>query len=109
MNFKQETLHKLEAHQKKIEDIKFIQCSDFKVSNTVNEILELMNFDYDNGYGWAVIRDDLVIVGNDWWLERHENDGSEWWEYKEQPKPLTEQLKINNYQKLLDKHYVFSL
>ena len=28
---------------------------------------------------------DLIIVGEDWWLERHEYDCSEWWEYKTLP------------------------
>jgi hypothetical protein len=27
----------------------------------------------------------LEIVGDDWWLERHEYDGAEWWEYKTKP------------------------
>ena len=26
-----------------------------------------------------------MVVGNNWWLERHEYDGSEWWEYKQFP------------------------
>lgn len=30
-----------------------------------------------------------MIVGDDWWMERHEYDGSEWWEFKELPKKPT--------------------
>lgn len=40
---------------------------------------------YDNGFGCAEIRSDLVIVGWNWWLERAEYDGSEWWELKIKP------------------------
>ena len=40
---------------------------------------------YDNGFGCAEIRSDLVIVGWNWWLERREYDGSEWWELKIKP------------------------
>jgi hypothetical protein len=27
----------------------------------------------------------IIVVGKDWWLERHEYDGSEWWEFKTMP------------------------
>jgi hypothetical protein len=40
---------------------------------------------YDNGFGCAEIRSDLVIVGWNWWLERAEYDGLEWWELKIKP------------------------
>lgn len=34
---------------------------------------------------------DLLVVGNNWWLERHNYDGSEWWEFKRLPtRPLSE-------------------
>lgn len=41
--------------------------------------------EYDCGFGAAKIPSDLVVCGVDWWLERHEYDGSEWWELKELP------------------------
>lgn len=40
---------------------------------------------YSAGYGAVEIRSDLVIVGWNWWLERAEYDGSEWWELKTKP------------------------
>lgn len=43
------------------------------------------NTEYDSGYGGTEVATDLLIVGNDFWLERHEYDGSEWWEYKTMP------------------------
>jgi len=49
--------------------------------------------DYDNGFGGAEIASDLVVVGDGWWLERHEYDGSEWWEHKQlPPKPSAHAL-----------------
>ena len=45
-------------------------------------------FNYDNGFGGAEVHGDLKIVGNDWWMERGEYDGSEWWEFKTLPKLL---------------------
>lgn len=40
---------------------------------------------YDAGYGSADIALDLVVVGDTWWLERSENDGSEEWVFKTIP------------------------
>ena len=28
---------------------------------------------------------DLKIIGKDWWMERREYDGAEWWEFKKAP------------------------
>lgn len=53
------------------------------------EFKELADFDYDNGFGGHEVNSKLVVVGNNWWLERGEYDGSEWWEFKTLPeKPL---------------------
>lgn len=46
----------------------------------------LANKDYDRGFGGQEVCKDLIIVGKNWWLERHDYDGSEWWEYKTMPK-----------------------
>ncbi len=43
------------------------------------------HFIYNNGYGRIEIDPCLVVVGEDWWLERAEYDGSEWWEFKTPP------------------------
>ena len=40
---------------------------------------------YDAGFGSDEINETLIIVGKDWWLERHEYDGSEWFEFKKLP------------------------
>lgn len=44
-----------------------------------------LDYNYDDGYGSAEVNPSLVIVGDDWWLERNEYDGSEWWEFKSLP------------------------
>ena len=86
VNFKEETLDTLEDYNKTWEGVRFIQGKNFSVANSKEEFLKLMDFEYDSGYGAPEIATDLIIVGEDWWLERHEYDGSEWWEYKELPK-----------------------
>ena len=51
------------------------------------------NINYDESYGRQEINETLKIVGKDWWLERHEYDGSEWWEFKQKPK-LDEKVEL---------------
>lgn len=97
-NFKDETLSILATNGKTWNDVKFIQGDDFKVSNNKDELLELMNFEYDDGYGAPQIAEDLIIVGDNWWLERGEYDGSEWWEYKETPRPNLKLKEIKRFQ-----------
>lgn len=41
---------------------------------------------YYSGYGTQEIASDLVVVGDNWWLEREEYDGAENWAYKKYPK-----------------------
>ena len=52
---------------------------------TVKEFLEHANVEYNDRYGLEEINTKLILVGKDFWLERHEYDGSEWWEYKSMP------------------------
>lgn len=40
---------------------------------------------YNPSWGHLEINMSLVVVGKDFWLERHEYDGSEWWEFKTLP------------------------
>lgn len=44
------------------------------------------DYNYHSGYdGGIEVNASLVIVGADWWMERHDYDGSEWWEFKTLP------------------------
>lgn len=87
-NLKSETLEILKKYNKSYFDIKWVGCRSFKIS--IEEFWELADRMYDAGYGNAEVAEDLLVVGENWWLERHEYDGAEWWEYKEIPeKPET--------------------
>ena len=46
--------------------------------------LNLLNFDYDSGYGGQELYG-TVWLTNSTWLSRGEYDGSEWWEHNELP------------------------
>lgn len=75
---------------KNLDDIKFITCDD-KLISREDFLVFAINLNYNDGYGGVKINLSLKIVGNNWWLERHEYDGSEWFEFKTIPiKPLIE-------------------
>ena len=83
VNLKLETIEVLQEQGKTIEDIVWVGCKQFKIP--VEKFLEIANRYYDNGFGGQEVAVDLIVVGKDFWLERHDYDGSEWWEYKEMP------------------------
>jgi hypothetical protein len=86
--FLQETIEALEDCGKTPQDVLYI-INDVYESATWEEFAKMADFKYDSGFGTANIDLCLRIVGDNWWLERHEYDGSEWWEFKTlPPKPI---------------------
>lgn len=82
-NLKYETIKILSKYDKMPQDIKWVGCNSFKIP--IEEFWKLADRIYDAGYGGQEVAKDLIVVGDNWWLERHEYDGAEWWEYKELP------------------------
>lgn len=83
MNLLKETLDYLARHGKSSADVLWCGNSEFKFDWTT--FTHLANQEYDEGHGVNEVSMDLKVVGKDFWLERHEYDGSEWWEFKQQP------------------------
>ncbi len=86
MNLLEETKVILESNGKNLFDVLWFGTKEvvFDV-----DIQKLFSVDYDNGFGEQEILPELIVVGEDWWLERHEYDGSERWEFKTMPvKPV---------------------
>ena len=77
-------------------DVDWVGISNRKIT-TFSEFEKLAkNIDYDRGFGSQKINPELIIVLKDGsWFERAEYDGSEWFEFKQNPvkntnaKPLT--------------------
>ena len=90
-NLLTETKEILKDNGKNIFDILWYGTKDFVVSS---DIQKLFDFEYDDGYGIEEIPLGLLLVGEDFWLERHEYDGSEWWEYKCIPTKPTQVKEI---------------
>ena len=93
MNLLEETKAILENNDKSLKDIEWIGTSKHYVNK--EKALELFDKEYDSGYGAQEVATNLKVVGKDWWLERHEYDGSEWWEMKKMPIKPDEELQIN--------------
>lgn len=91
-NLKEETIDKLHRSGKDISDIVWIGCKDFKIP--VDLFWKLADKSYDAGYGSQKVATDLLVVGDNWWLERAEYDGSEWWEFKTSPVEPIETIKV---------------
>lgn len=91
-NLLQETTEELIACGKTWDDVLWIGGSEFTIS--VEDFKKLANREYDSGYGAQEVATDLKIVGKDWWMERGEYDGSEWWDYKEYPTKSSEQKSV---------------
>jgi len=94
MNLLKETEKILKQNRKSLDDIKWVGCTthdwhdwkQFDGIKTKSEFIKWADFEYDNGYGLAKEEVSLTVAGDDWWLERHGYDGSEWWEFKTLPK-----------------------
>jgi hypothetical protein len=83
-NLLTETIEELKYNGLVPEDVIFCSVHDNYFS--WKDFEALANVTYDSGFGIAEIDSSLMVVGKDWWLERHEYDGSEWWEFKRLPK-----------------------
>lgn len=92
-NLWEETIRKLAVHDKNFDDVMYIQGSDFGITKENFEQVAKKTI-YNSDFGSAEVAEDLVIVGDNWWLERHEYDGAEWWEYKETPKQINEVKEV---------------
>lgn len=94
-NLWEETEIMLTAHEKTFKDVKYIQGSNFGITKENFERVAKKS-KYYSGFGAPEVAEDLVVVGDNWWVERHEYDGSEWWEYKEKPKQISEIKEVSH-------------
>lgn len=91
VNLKSETIEQLKDNGKTPDDVRWVGGATAKYENptslrmTWDTFAKHADFDYDTGYGGEQVNLNLLVVGDDWWLERHEYDGSEWWEFQSLP------------------------
>ena len=75
-----ETLRVLKDRELRPEDVQYVLTSEVwmtweEFANAAKKVY------YDSGYGWQEVDPSLTVIGTDWWLERAEYDGSEWWRF----------------------------
>lgn len=82
-NLLKETIEILTRFGKNTSDVRWVGTQS--QLGTWEDFIKIADIEYDCGYGGNEVEGSLVIVGNNWWLERGEYDGSEWWEFKMLP------------------------
>lgn len=89
-NLLKETIGVLTEYDLTLDDVISIQGDDFSMS--IETFKRLADTFYNNGFGSPKVAQDLTIIGDGWWLDRAEYDGSEWWEFNQIPtiKPLSQ-------------------
>ena len=83
-NLLEETIKKIKEYGHTIHEVKYVTDDDV-YCDWEDFARDAKNYNYDAGFGGIEVNINLKVVGKDWWLERHEYDGSEWWEYKSLP------------------------
>ena len=81
-NLKEETLKVLHHNGKRRSDVKYVCGDDVRISR--EQFWKLADTEYDP-YGAPEIATDLTLIGDDFWMERGEYDGSEWWDFHTMP------------------------
>ena len=97
MTLLDETKNILTQAGKTGDDVRFVSADD--QHGTWSDFVSIANFDYHSGYGGNEIMMSLKIVGDNWWLERGEYDGSEWWEFKTLPSAPDKAEPLKNIRK----------
>ena len=92
-NLLEETMKCLRKHGKAVKDIVWIGSYTHRISWSQFRAIA-KSADYDCTFGAQEVADNLLIVGDAWWMERGEYDGQEWWEFKQIPKMPKDTLKI---------------
>lgn len=94
-NLLRETIRVLKENGKSPQDVIWVgNTEEFSIS--WEEFDKIADFEYDAAFGSVEVCGDLLVVGADFWLERHEYDGSEWWEFKTLPKQPKNAKKFHN-------------
>lgn len=85
-NLLDETLRVLNSHDKTPADVLWVGAESFGRFSW-SDFEKRADIEYDFGYGAQEVAYDLIICGEGWWMTRREYDGSECWQWHEQPEP----------------------
>lgn len=88
-NLLNDAKRELENNGKSLNDIKWVGCEAFTIP--IENFLKLADIEANEDSYIEEVYTDLLVCGEDWWLERQTYDGNEWWEFKEMPTKPTKQ------------------
>src|SRR3972149_3729308 len=91
-NLLKETIKILEQNNKTIKDVLWVGSKDLWF--TWEHFESIADIEYGPGYGHNEIVHDLIVVGDNWWLERYVYDGKEWWVFKTLPPKPLQQINV---------------
>jgi len=83
-NLLHETETEIISNGKSPNDVQWVGNGKYVIS--WEEFKKVGNVEYYQGYGAQEIARDIMIVGSDWWMVRHEYDGAEGWVFNTLPK-----------------------
>ena len=89
-NLLNETIEFLKEHNLSESDVRWVGCIDFKTSWENFKDVANKKYYFDK----REVASDLLVVGDNWWLERWEYDGSEGWSFKQLPKEPQKTVEI---------------
>ena len=106
-NLLTETVEVLQRNGKTLADIVWFGKRDCSFEDV--EIDELLKLAYNDNWGCAEVDLEFILVGEDFWLQRREYDGMEWWEYNTYPLKPVKKAKIEKsaIPKLLLRNSIF--
>ena len=95
INLLKETLDKLKEYDKTPEDVLWVGDSyNEERYTTWEDFVNKSNFHYLCGGEDVYVG--LIIVGEDWWLERRNKSDYEWWDFKKLPVKPKNKSEISN-------------
>ena len=87
-NAKTEILNQINGREVEYIRVEMIDPNTYEplkpVEGRLDEVLPLMDFEYDGGYG-AQWMTGVIWYADGTWSDRREYDGSEWWEHHVRP------------------------
>lgn len=86
-NAKKELIEHVDGREVEFVSIAFGRSYDDdvkRIKGTLEEVLPLLDFDYDDGYGGQELHG-YIWYADGTWSDRGEYDGSEWWQHQTRP------------------------
>ena len=94
INLLQETLEKLQENGKEPENVLWVGSKNGEYAVEWSEFAQLADRDYDRDFNSQLVAKDLVVVGENWWLERKDYEGAEWWVFMSFPQKAEEATEL---------------